>query len=116
MIHLILTKYFKFLKIPPLFLVIACLMITLLIDTSFIKIYDLINKNIISIKRKKIIFSIRTALSLLFQFFIIQFTKKIGSDSQLHDKLNFRSYNKIASFVPLDYYCYIGIDFSVVLF
>ena len=53
-------------------IVIIALIITLLIDTSVVKINDLINKFFIPVSSKLILFSINSSLCLLFQYYIIK--------------------------------------------
>ena len=53
-------------------IVIIALIITLLIDTSVVKINDLINKIFIPVSSKLILFSINSSLCLLFQYYIIK--------------------------------------------
>ena len=53
----------------------AALIVTLLIDTSIVKINDLIDKNFISIQYKLVLFSVNSSVCLLLQFFIIKYVK-----------------------------------------
>ena len=53
----------------------VALIVTLLIDTSIVKINDLIDKNFISIQDKLVLFSVNSSLCLLLQFFIIKYVK-----------------------------------------
>ena len=57
-----------------IFLVLA-LIITLLIDTSIIKVYDLIDKYFISTQEKILLFSINSFISLFLQFMIINYVR-----------------------------------------
>jgi hypothetical protein len=63
-------------------IIISGLIVTLLIDSSFIKIYDLIDKNFISIDQKKILFSINTLVSIFFQYLLVRHIKNIFSDQK----------------------------------
>ena len=49
------------------------LIVTILIDTSVVKINDLIDKNFISLQSKLILFTVNSSLCLLLQFFIIKY-------------------------------------------
>ncbi len=62
-----------------LLIIISGLIVTLLIDSSFIKIYDLIDKNFISIEQKKILFSVNTLVSIFFQYLLIMYIKDVFS-------------------------------------
>ena len=53
-------------------IVMIALIITLLIDTSVVKINDLVNKFFIPVSSKLILFSINSSLCLLFQYYIIK--------------------------------------------
>ena len=52
------------------------LMVTLLIDTSIVKVYDLIDKYFIPIQGKIILFSIDISSCLLLQFVLIRYVIK----------------------------------------
>ena len=56
MLEKVFGKSLNFSITRAVFLVIVCLMVSLLIDTSIIKLYDLLNKNIVSIETREIIF------------------------------------------------------------
>jgi hypothetical protein len=56
------------------FLVIG-LVITLLIDTSIIKVYDLIDKYFISTQEKILLFSLNSSICLILQFIIINYIR-----------------------------------------
>jgi hypothetical protein len=55
---------------------VSALIITLLIDTSIIKVYDLIDKYFISTEEKILLFSINSSVSLFLQFMIINYVRK----------------------------------------
>ena len=52
------------------------LVITLLIDTSIIKVYDLIDKYFISIQEKILLFSFNSSICLILQFIIINYIRR----------------------------------------
>ena len=64
-------------------IMMAALIVTLLIDTSIVKINDLIDKNFISIQDKLVLFSVNSSLCLLLQFFIIRYIKNSFKESRL---------------------------------
>ena len=61
----------------------AVLIVTLLVDTSIVKINDLIDKNFISIQNKLVLFSINSSVCLLLQFLIIKYVKSSFREGQL---------------------------------
>ena len=61
----------------------AALIVTLLVDTSIVKINDLIDKNFISIQNKLVLFSINSSLCLLLQFLIIKYVKSSFREGRL---------------------------------
>ncbi len=66
------------------------LFITIIIDISFVQIYDLINKNFIPIGTKEIIFSVNTAVCLMFQLLIVRYINTILTQPRFGNL----SYNK----------------------
>ena len=52
------------------------LIVTLVIDTSIVKVYDLVDKSFIPEQGKIILFSINTSLCLLLEFVIIKYIYK----------------------------------------
>lgn len=71
---------------------ILCLSITLLIDTSTIRIYDLINKNFIPIQSKTILFSLNISLCFVFQYFIIRYLQNIIRRDRKSNQINSKLY------------------------
>ena len=57
-----------------IFLVLG-LVITLLVDTSIIKVYDLIDKYFISVQEKILLFSLNSSICLVLQFIIINYIR-----------------------------------------
>jgi hypothetical protein len=52
------------------------LIITILIDTSLVKVNDLIDKNFISLQNRQILFSINSSLCVLLQILVIRYIQK----------------------------------------
>ena len=61
----------------------AALIVTLLVDTSIVKINDLIDKNFISIQNKLVLFSVNSSLCLLLQFLIIKYVESSFKEGRL---------------------------------
>ena len=57
--------------------IVLCLIATLLIDTSIVKMYDIVDKNFIPVQEKKALFSVNTVMSLFFQYLLIRYVKSI---------------------------------------
>jgi hypothetical protein len=66
------------------------LMVTLVIDTSIVKVYDLIDKYFIPIQGKIVLFSTNTSLCILLQFIIIRYIIKHIEGSSKRYQLNRR--------------------------
>jgi hypothetical protein len=58
-------------------LIVLGLIITLLIDTSVVKIYDIVDKYFIPTHEKKVLFSVNTVMSLFFQYLLIRYVRSI---------------------------------------
>ena len=58
-------------------LIVLGLIITLLIDTSVVKIYDIVDKYFIPTHEKKVLFSVNTTMSLFFQYLLIRYVRSI---------------------------------------
>jgi hypothetical protein len=70
------------------------LMVTLVIDTSIVKVYDLIDKYFISTQARIVLFSINTSACLILQFIIIRYTiKRIESSFQ---RINVNIWHRIS--------------------
>ena len=72
------------------------LIVTVLIDTSVVKINDLIDKYFIPMQSKLILFSINSSLCLLLQFLIIKYLQSSIKIDQLNNTLKFQTLYKIA--------------------
>jgi hypothetical protein len=57
--------------------IVLCLIATLLIDTSIVKMYDIVDKNFIPVQEKNALFSVNTVMSLFFQYLLIRYVKSI---------------------------------------
>jgi hypothetical protein len=64
------------------------LIVTLVIDTSIVKVYDLINKSFIPQQSKLILFTTNTSLCLLLEFVIIKYIQNSFKRDQLNKRLN----------------------------
>lgn len=106
----------KFVKISDLkrftlLLLVVSLMTSILIDTTLIKLNDLINVGFFSIELRKIIFSVNSSICLLIQFFILRHTTTLFSgQSQPTPKL--KLVNKIGT---MSYYLIIALVSGLVL-
>ena len=72
------------------------LIVTILIDTSVVKINDLIDKYLIPLQIKIILFSINSSLCLLLQFLIIKYLQSSIKMDQLKNTLKVQSFYKIS--------------------
>src|SRR5215211_1308571 len=84
--------------------VMIALIVILLIDTSFVRIYDLIEKNFILLQSKLILFSVNSSLCLLLQFYLIRYLRNSLKLDRLNKTLKVKSFY-IISLVSL---CVLG--------
>lgn len=91
-----------------LILMIA-LIITISIDVSFIKIYDLLAKNLVPIQSKLILFAVNSSLCLLLQFFAINYTWKYLKTKRLNKIL------KLSHIISLSALGLIGISIGLTM-
>jgi hypothetical protein len=63
------------------------LILTILIDASIVKIYDLIDKNFLPLQSKLALFSINSSLCLAFQFFILKYLHEVLRADRLNRPL-----------------------------
>jgi len=75
---------------------LIALIVTVLIDTSVVKINDLIDKYFIPMQGKLILFSINSSLCLLLQFLIIKYLQSSIKRDRLNNKLKVQSFYKIS--------------------
>lgn len=88
------------------------LIVTVLIDTSVVKINDLIDKYLIPMQSKLILFSINSSLCLLLQFLIIKYLQSSIKRDQLNKTLKVQAFYKI-SLISL---CLLGILIGILIF
>ena len=72
------------------------LIVTVLIDTSVVKINDLIDKYLIPMQGKLILFSVNSSLCLLLQFSIIKYLQSSIKRDQFNKTLKVQAFYKIA--------------------
>ena len=70
-------------------LIVLGLIATLLIDTSVVKIYDIVDKNFIPTLEKKVLFSVNTVMSLFFQYLLIRYVRSIFNNQINRIKVGF---------------------------
>src|SRR4029078_9763097 len=70
-------------------LIVLGLIATLLVDTSIVKIYDIVDKNFIPMLEKKILFSVNTVMSLFFQYLLIRYVRSIFNNQINRIKVGF---------------------------
>lgn len=100
MLEKIFHKNFNLFNNKVIFIIIVFLMISLFVDTSFIRSYDLINKNITPIETREVIFSLNISICISLQFLILRYMSRI-TRSTFGNTANFRHYSKLAE---LSYY------------
>jgi hypothetical protein len=76
------------------------LMITLVVDTSIIKVYDLIDKDFLPEQGKILLFSVNSSLCLSIEFIIINYVKRSFKRNQLKGRLNIETFFRV-SFISL---------------
>jgi hypothetical protein len=72
------------------------LIVTVLIDTSVVKINDLIDKYFIPLQSKLMLFAVNSSLCLLLQFFIIKYLQSSFKRDRLNNTLKVQSFYKIS--------------------
>lgn len=99
---------FKHLHLVALFIPIF---LAIIIDTTFIKTYDLVNKFLLTIQNKIILFSLISSIILIFQYFIFRYLNRILT-IQLTKTQNSSLYSKISIFSIL----MLGFLFSLLIY
>lgn len=99
---------FKHLHLVALFIPIF---VAIIIDTTFIKTYDLVNKFFLTIQNKIILFSLISSIILIFQYFIFRYLNRILT-IQLTKTQNSSLYSKISIFSIL----ILGFLFSLLIY
>ena len=69
---------------------------TVLIDTSVVKINDLIDKYFIPLQSKLILFSVNSSLCLLLQFLMIKYIQSSFESDRLNKRLKILAFNRIS--------------------
>jgi hypothetical protein len=72
------------------------LMANILIDTSIVKIYEIVDKDFLSSQGKVIVYSINSSLCLLLQFFIIRYIKRSFESDRLTNTLKIKGFYMIS--------------------
>jgi hypothetical protein len=72
------------------------LIVTVLIDTSVVKINDVIDKYFIPLQSKLMLFAVNSSLCLLLQFFIIKYLQSSIKRDRLNKELKVQSFYKIS--------------------
>ncbi len=83
------------LKNDSVFLAIVFLMIIILVDTMLIKFYDLIDKHIIPIAIKKVVFSIIASAGLLLQIFVVSHIRKLSKGDKSSTKVKIKPFDNL---------------------
>ena len=99
---------FKHVYLVALFIPIF---VAIIIDTTFIKTYDLVDKSFLSIQNKIILFSLITSIILIFQYFIFRYLNR-RLNLQLTKTQNSRLYYRISIFSIL----ILGFFFSLLVY
>ncbi len=88
------------------------LIVTILIDTSVVKVNDLIDKNFISLQNRQILFFVNSLSCLLLQYFII---KHIQNSFRRHNiRRTFK--DKVLAVIPLISLCILGALIGFLIF
>ena len=77
------------------FILISLLIVTILIDTSVVKINDLIDKYFIPMQSKMILFAVNSSLCLILQFLMIKYLQISSKRDRLTKTLKIQSFYKI---------------------
>jgi hypothetical protein len=72
------------------------LVVIIVIDTSIVKVYDLVNKFLIPQQAKLVLFSINTSFCLLLEYIIIKYTKISSNIRRLDERLSFNTLYRIS--------------------
>ena len=91
-----LTDHKKSFSNRKFLILIIALIVSVLIDTSVVKINDLIDKYFIPLQSKLILFAVNSSLCLLLQFLIIKYLQSSIKRDQLNKTLKGQSFYKIA--------------------
>jgi len=86
------SEYVKSFSHKKFLIVMIALIVTLLIDTSVVKINDLIDKFFIPLQSKLILFSVNSSLCLFLQFFIIRYVRSSFKGGRLNKTLKVKAF------------------------
>lgn len=78
-----------------IFVIVAVLMVLMLTDTFLIRFYDLINKNIVPITIKKIIFSLIVTACLAIEFVMLRYVRRLIVGTQLTKRVRVGFLNNV---------------------
>jgi hypothetical protein len=92
----LLTDYKKSFSNRKFLILMIALIVTVLIDTSVVKINDLIDKYFISLESKVMLFAVNSSLCLLLQFLIIKYLQSLIKKDQLNKILKVQAFYKIS--------------------
>src|SRR5687767_6933393 len=93
-----LNFHFQLLNNRVIFLVIACLILTFVIDITYAVSYNLLNKATLPTEIKKIIFVTNIVISLILQFICLLYSGKLTGKRQQGNKLRLKVFEKIGQF------------------
>jgi hypothetical protein len=93
-------------------ILVIALIVTILIDTSVVKINDLIDKYFIPMQSKLILFAVNSLFCLLLQFFIIKYLQSSFKTDRLSKKLKANTFY-IISLISI---CVLGISIGFLIF
>jgi hypothetical protein len=91
---------------------ILALIVTILIDTSVVKVNDLIDKNFISLQNRQILFFVNSLSCLLLQYFIIRHIQNSFRRHNIHRTFK----DKALSVIPLISLCVLGALIGFLIF
>ena len=91
-----LTDHKKSFSNRKFLILIIALIVTVLIDTSVVKINDLIDKYLIPLQSKLMLFAVNSSLCLLLQFFIIKYLQSSFKRDRLNNTLKVQAFYKIS--------------------
>jgi hypothetical protein len=76
--------------------IVILLIVTIIIDISIVKVYDLVYKGLINEEIKLLIFSTNSLLGIALQFIIILYLQRIFKKQQLNKQINIHLLSKIS--------------------
>jgi hypothetical protein len=88
------------------FLIIVVLMTIILGDTFLIKFYDTLDKDVMTIDIKKIIYSIIAFLCIVFEIIVLRYLKNLNSKTRVDTRIRINLINRI---VQVSYYLLIAL-------